>query len=125
MVYLFIYLFIASDPDCKDKRMRVLSVLLTAARVRPNIVRTFLSIVELLEFNKLSIPVPWTVLEYHTTQSGQLAQSLRYNETQFQTSKQEIANKLISLNLKLGLRLAANGILACSQIKSEVFSTVT
>jgi hypothetical protein len=85
-------LFIASDLGCKGKLMRVLSVVLTAVSVRPNIVRTFLSVVELLEFNKLSIPVPWAVLVDRATQSGQLAQSLRYNEAQFQTSKQDITN---------------------------------
>jgi hypothetical protein len=114
-------LFIASDPHCKDRLMGFLSVVLTAVSVRPNIVHTFLSVVELLEFNKLSIPVPWAVLADRATQSGQLTQSLRYHEGHFQTSKQDIANNLISLSLELGLRLTANRILACSQITSEVF----
>jgi FKBP12-rapamycin complex-associated protein len=114
-------LFIASDPDCKDRLLHVLQVVFAATAVRPNIVRAFLSVVELLEINKLSIPVSWAILAERAMQSGQLAQALRYNEAQFQAAKQEIAKNLISLNLKLGLRLAANGILACSHVKSEMF----
>jgi tetratricopeptide (TPR) repeat protein len=89
--------------------------------VRPNIVRAFLSVVELLETNKVQIPLHWSILTERATQSGQFAQALRYNEYQFQPTKADIAKNLISLNLKLGLRLAANGILAASQVKSEVF----
>lgn len=114
-------LYVTLDSECERRLLYILKQTVEARNARSNIVRSFLSIVEHLEMNKIDLHMPWSLLADKAFATGQYAQALRYNEYDFQPDNEVIAEKLIMLNLRLGLRLAANGILKCAHVKSEKF----
>lgn len=114
-------LYAAIDDECERILISVLKLTIAAKNARSNIVRSFLSVVELLEINRIDIRVPWSQLAARATETGLYPQALRYHEYDFRPDKQDIAESLIMLNLRLGLRLAANGIFKCAHVKSEKF----
>ena len=114
-------LYVTLDNECERRLISILKETITAKNARSSIVRSFLSIVEHLEINKIDLHLPWSLLAAKATATGQYTQALRYHEYDFDPDNQEVAEKLIMLNLRLGLRLAANGILKCAHVRSETF----
>lgn len=99
------------------KLMEVLSSVLVQPQVPTSIIRHFIIVVEHLEINNMMIPIPWSVLGEKATASGLITQALRYTEYAFIEDQKTSAEDLIFLNLNLGLHLAANGVLRCSNLE--------
>lgn len=95
----------------------IFDTVLTSKSAPETITRHFLRAVELLEVMDVPLPIQPQILAEAAEKADMLAQSLRYYEAV--KDQDSVSDKMILINQKLGLRLAANGILRHAKLQDD------
>ena len=106
----------------KDDLKKILDIIFSSKKVPNNVIRYFLNALQVMESLNIKIPVNTNVIAEVSLRAGFLEQSLRAYENLFSKEDPYVTEQLIKINNKLGLKLAANGILKYAEKLGIEFS---
>lgn len=96
----------------KSQCNSILDVIFKSKTTPKNILRCFLSVIELFEVLSINYPIDPMIIARKAMEVNMLAQALRIYEQNFNDKN---AQTLLYINLQLGLPLAACGIIKCTK----------
>lgn len=110
------------NADLQDKLVRSLETALTSPNIPPEILQYLLDLAEFMEHVNTKFPMDKHKLGVMAEKCHAYAKALYYKEIEFKHKPDNLntIESLISINNKLGLPQAANGILQAAQHKNQI-----